>query len=198
MATRKRRNFSRSRKAAGGKSFWIRTPPTSLTQQSSGEGVFSDLILTEDDFQDPTLDLNDTMKGAPVVQRLIVKLGFDATVDADYFNPADFAQVGMLVEGLVFTQSDQFVVIVNNSATFDTTLQNQRVLGYGVMDWDGTTDGRQTRIQLATHITFEPRSRVALREKALGVAIRTNMNLGNDSILATLNFFQSTILLRVP
>ncbi len=199
MANRKRTRGSHFRKGrAPGKSFWIRTPPTSLTQQASASGVFSDLILTEDDFADPNLELNDTKKGAPVVERMIVKLGYSQVVDADYFNPADFAQVTMLVEGMLFSQSDQFVVIVDSTTTFDTTLRNQRIMGYGVMPWSQMNDARQTRIHISTEITFEPRSRIALREKALGVAIRTNMNLANDAILATSNFFQSTILLRVP
>ncbi len=192
-----RRNHFRKGRAPG-KSFWIRTPPTSLTQQASASGVFSDLILTEDDFADPNLALNDTKKGAPVVERLIVKLGYSQIVDADYFNPADFAQVTMLVEGMVYTQSDQFITIVDSTTTFGTTLNNQRILGYGVCPWSKMEDARQTRIHISTEITFEPKSRVMLREKAIGVALRTNMNLANDAILATSNFFQSTILLRVP
>lgn len=196
LPPRRGRHFRKGRKS--GKSFWIRTPPTSLTQQATASGVFSDLILTELDFQDPTLMLNDTVRGAPVVERMIIKLGYAQIVDVNYFDPAMFGQVTMNVEGLIFTQSDQFVSVITNSTTFDTTLQNQRIMGYGVMPWSEFGDARQSKIHISTEINFEPKSKVALREMALGVAIRTNMNLANASILATFNYFQSTILLRVP
>ncbi len=144
------------------------------------------------------MGLNDTKRGAPVVERLIVDIGFSQTVNANYFAAGGFGQVTMLVEGLVHTQSDQFASLITGSLAFDTVLENQRILGYGVMPFDGADDTTSAQNQIAVHRTFEPKSRIKIREMAIAVAIRTNFNLGDASSLANFNYVQATMLIRVP
>lgn len=144
------------------------------------------------------MGLNDTKRGAPVVERLIVDIGFSQVVNANYFLPAGFGQVTMLVEAMVHTQSDQFASLVTGSLAFDTVLENQRILGYGVMPYDGSDDTTSAQNQIAVHRTFEPKSRIKIREMAIVVAIRTNFNLGDASSLANFNYVQAIMLIRVP
>lgn len=89
MAARRRRSM-RARGRAPGKSFWLRPPSFNLTERDNTNGVFSDLILVEADFQDPSAGLNDTKKGAPVLERIILDCGFAQIVNEDYFDPAGF------------------------------------------------------------------------------------------------------------
>ncbi|MFQ1042890.1 hypothetical protein [Gilliamella sp. CG16] len=201
MARRRSRGrfHSAAKRNAPGKSFWLRPPAFTLTEQQNNSATFSDVILAEDDFQDPSIELNDTMKGAPVLERLIIKCGFAQTFDSNYFLPAGFGQVTMLVEAMVFTQEDQFTTLVANTTEFDLTLRNNRILGYGVMDYTHQTGARTASVQqMDLNITFEPKTRVKLREKSLGVAVRGNFNLGNAASLANFVWCQPTMLVRVP
>ncbi len=189
---------SRARRSAPGKSFWLRPPAFTITERQQSNGVFSDLVLTESDFINPSIALNDTKRGAPVIERLIIDIGFAQTFNQNYFDPAQFGQVTMLVEAMVWTQNDTFVSHVTDSATFDSVLQNQRILGYGVMDYTGARDVTGAINQMSLHRTFEPRVKVKIREMAVGVAIRTNFGLGNASSLANFPWVQPTLLVRVP
>ncbi len=198
---RPRRSF---RKPTPGHSFWIRPPALTVSLRAASVGVYSDILLTEADFADPSANLNDTQKGAPVLERLVTDVGFDQVVTEAYFDPAAFGQVTMLVEAMIYTQEDQFAAEVVNSSTFDTTLANNRVLGYSVMHWNMDTQiffgaaavNPRSSIRCKAHI--EPKSRVKLREKSVCVAIRTNMDVGNAAVLATFPWVQPTMLVRVP
>ncbi len=198
MAARRRGRFSKRMKSANGKTFWLRPPSFAISEQATSTGVFSDLILAPSDFEDPHTALNDTKRGAPVVERLIVDIGFSQTVNANYFAAGGFGQVTMHVEALLFMQSDQFATVITGSLAFDDILENQRILGYGVMDYTGSDDTTGAQNQIAVHRVFEPKSRIRLREQAIGVAIRTNFNLGDASSLANFNYVQATMLIRQP
>lgn len=188
-----------------GTSFWLRPPAFNLTQRETATGVFSDIVLAESDFANPSVGLNSTQVGAPVLERLVLSLGYDQIVNHLYFDPGQFAQVTMLVETLIFTQDDQFTTIVTNTATFDDALENQRVLGYEVAKFHmstpvffATADETKPRIQVSCRSDYEPKVRVRLREKAVAVAIRTNMDLANVAIESTFVWTQPTMLVRVP
>ncbi len=199
MAARRRGRFSGRRKRADGHSFWLRPPSFNVTEREATTGTFSDLILAPSDFEDPNIALNDTKKGAPIVERLVVQLGFSQQYTLEYFNPAGFNQVTMHVEALLYMQSDQFAPLITTSAVFDDVLENQRILGYGVMPYSPTGNSSgSTRSGLAVHMSFEPKSKIRLREQAIGVAIRTNFDLGNASSLSNFTFVQATMLVRVP
>ncbi len=204
MAMRRRRRSTFRRKGAPGKSFWIRPPVFSLEQRVTNPGLFADLILTESDFSNPSIFLNDTQKGAPVMERLVCDIGFGMVVSDGFFNPAGFNQVALLVEYMIWTQSDQFVVHPLTSALFDLTLENERVLAYGVMDVTTTPSGgvgpggAGTRQNYQLHHKAEPKVKVKLRERALGVAIRTNFDLADASVLSIIPWVQPTMLVRVP
>ncbi len=185
-------------KSANGKTFWLRPPSFAISEQATSTGVFSDLILAPSDFEDPQIALNDTKRGAPVVERIEVDIGFSQTVTAAYFAAGGFGQVTMHVEALLFMQSDQFATVITGSLAFDDVLENQRILGYGVMDYTGSDDTTGAQNQIALHRVFAPRSRIRLREQAIGVAIRTNFNLGDASSLANFNYVQATMLIRQP
>ncbi len=199
MAFRKRSNRKQSRRPSG-KSFWMRPPVFSITERQASTGTFSDIILTESDFESPAFGLNDTVKGSPVLERIICNIGFGQTINSDYFDPAGFGQVTMLVEAIIWTQTDQFVTHINSGAAFDDVLTNQRILGYGVMDFHPgmARSDASVRQTISLHKQFEPRSKVRLREKSIGVAIRTNFNLGDASSLANFAWVQPTMLLRQP
>ncbi len=188
MAARRRGRFSRRMSSAKGKTFWLRPPSFSITEQATSTGVFSDLILAPADFEDPQANLNDTKRGAPVVERLVVDVGFSQVVNGTYFAAGSGAQVTMHVEAMVFMQSDQFATVITGSLAFDDVLENQRILGYGVMDYTGSNDTVNAQNQIALHRVFEPKSRIRLREQAIGVAIRTNFNLGISQSLANFNY----------
>ncbi len=199
MAARRRRNHSRRmRGTPQGKSFWIRPPSFAISEQATSTGVFSDLILAPSDFEDPHAALNDTKRGAPVVERLIVDVGFSQVVNGTYFAAGGGAQVTMHVEAMVFMQSDQFATVITGSLAFDDVLENQRILGYAVMDYTGSNDTVNAQNQIALHHVFEPKSRIRLREQAIGVAIRANFNLGISQSLANFNYVQATMLIRQP
>ncbi len=190
--------FKRQAKQPG-RSFWLRPSFTNVTLVEAANGVFSSLILAETDFQDPSGDLNDTKKGAPVLERIICDIGFAHLVSSAFFEPAGFNQVTMLVEAMLFTQSDQFASLVTDSVSFDSVLNNERILGYGIMDYQGQISSLvNSRQQVAIHRTFEPKVRVRLREAAVGVAIRTNFDVANSAELSNFPWVQPTMLVRVP
>ncbi len=181
-----------------GRSFWLRPPAFSITQVETANGVFSSILLTEGDFQDPSQELDDTQKGAPVLERLITDVGFDQIVTGNYFNPASFGQVTLLVEAMIFTQDDQFISTVSDTASFDVVLRNNRILGYSIMQFELGQTSSTLRTQVKCRAHMEPKVKVKLREKALGVAIRTNFNVGDASVDATFPWVQPTMLVRVP
>ncbi len=198
MATKRRRRSRGFRRQPQGKTFWLRPPAFTITQRQTSAAVFSDLILAESDFQDPSVNLNDTMSGAPVLERLIVKCGFAQVVNASYFDPAGFGQVTMLVEYMIWTQSDQFITGVTGDSTFDLTLQNERILAYGTFDFNHEIAVNAALINISLTTTLEPRSKVKLREKSVGIAIRANFDLGDASSLSNFVFVQPTMLVRNP
>lgn len=171
MAARRRGRFHGRRKAAMGHSFWLRPPAFSIAERATSTGVFSDIILAPSDFEDPNIALNDTKKGAPIVERLVVDMGFAQTFNANYFLAAGFNQVTMFVEAMVYMQDDQFAPLITGSLAFDDVLENQRILGYGVMQWGGAASVTTAVNQMNLQRTFEPKSRIRLREQSIGVAI---------------------------
>ncbi len=179
--------------------FWLRPPFTDITEREAVNGVFSDVILAPSDFEEPHEALNDTSKGAPIVERLIVDVRFAQVVTNSYFFPAGLNQVTMLVEAMLFVQNDQFATLVTSSATFDTVLENQRILGYGLMDWnvDDTSDNA-TRFQIRCGIKFEPKSRVKIREQSLCIAIRTNFNIAASESISNFPSVGHTFLIKQP
>ncbi len=197
MARKRGRHFRKGR--APGKSFWLRPPAFNITLTEATTGTHSSIILDEADFSDPSIALNDTKKGSPVLERLVVSLGFDMVVGDNYFNAAAFDQTTLLAEMMIYTQSDQFTTFVDSSANFDAMLDNQRILGYAIANWSvnsvQSTGGRHS---IKSRFDFEPKSRVMLREKSVGVAIRTNMDIGDTAILSTFPWVQATMLVRVP
>lgn len=201
----RRRKYSKRSNRAPGKSFWLRPPVFDVDLKSSASGVYSEILLTESDFSDPSLALNDTSRGAPVIERTVVTAGYDQVVSENYFNVASFGQVTMIVECMLYTQSDQFVSIVTGDQSFDLALENERILGYEIMKWDMTSGVlfnsatvTAPRHQIRCRFKFEPRSRVKIREKSVAIAIRTNMDEQNSSIQATFPWVQPTFLVRVP
>lgn len=193
---------SRKRSRPPGKSFWMRPPVFAVDLKQSSGGVYSSIILTEDDFQAPASSLNDTQKGAPILERLVCTMGYDQIIAEGYFDPAGNNQVTMLVEAMVFTQEDQFATLVTDSTSFESVLENNRILGYEMMSWNMSEVYAPTpatpRQQVRCRSTFAPKSRVRLREKSVAVAIRTGFNVGSSQILATFPWVQPTMLVRVP
>lgn len=105
----------------------------------------------------------------------------------------------MQVEAMIWTQTDQFTTEVEGSNGFDLVLENERILGYNVMEWKGSlTANIVDRMSIDCRSHFELRSRVRLREQAVGVAIRTNFTLSNASSLSNFPWVQPTMLVRVP
>ncbi len=195
---RRNRKFSR-RQRAPGESFWLRPPVFTVDEVDSVNSVFSTIILTEADFAAKTAEKNQTMKGAPVLERLVVDLGYSQLVTEDYYDPAQFGQVTVIAEAMVWTQSDQFATLAQDSTSFDTVLENERILGYAVMEFvPQNLFVTSTRISQSMHHIFEPKVRVKLREKSLAVAIRVNVNQASVTIEANFPWCQPTMLVRLP
>lgn len=195
----------KKRTRAPGKSFWLRPPAFTVDITDTGNGICASTILAPGDFESPSVALNDTQKGAPILERLVIDCGLNLYVGKGYFDPAVFAQVGMMVEAMIWTQPDQYVPLVTTTTSFDEVLENQRILGYEVMKWDvipgvtygsGGADDPKLIIKCRSH--FEPKSRVKLREQSLCVAFRTNMNLGHGEVGASFPWVQPTMLVRQP
>ncbi len=197
MAAR-RRTRPRIRRRPG-KMFWIRPPFTDVTLRQAVNGVYSDIILAPNDFELPNEALNDTARGAPTLERLIVDLRYAQVVDGTYFSPGAFGQVTMLVEAMVFLQNDQFASLVNDTASFDTVLQNQRILGYEIMEWNmDQSVATTTRLQIRCGSHIEPKTTVKMREQSVGVAIRTNFDVGDAAVLSTFPSVGQTFLIKTP
>ncbi len=204
MPRRTRTRFAR-RSRPPGHSFWLRPPAFSVSLQEAANGVFSSILLNEADFSDPSLALNDTMKGAPILERIVCNIGYDQIISEQYFSPAGFNQVTMLVEAMLFTQDDTFATTVTDTTTFDAILENNRILGYEVMKWDmaagtdyvtNTLTAGQSQVRCRAEIA--PKSRVKLREKSVGMAIRTNFDTANAAVLSIFPWVQATMLVRIP
>ncbi len=198
MPTRHRKSF-RIKRRPPGKMFWIRPPFTDITIREAANGVYSDVILAPSDFEEPNEALNDTSRGAPSLERMIIDLRFAQVVDGTYFSPGAFNQVTMLVEAMVFLQPDQFATLVTDSTTFNTTLENQRILGYAIMEFNmDQSVATTTRFQIRCDKMFGPKTKVRMREQSVSVAIRTNFDVGNAAVLSTFPSVGQTFLIRQP
>ncbi len=181
-----------------GETFWYRPPSFSLTERNAGSGVFSDLVLVEADFQDPADALNNTVKGAPVLERIIADISFAQVYNDNYFAPAGFNQVTCHVEALIHTQDNPNTPDVTNSTTFNNALKRNRILGYGIMKFNANEAIQTDQNMMDLSITFSPKTKFRLREKAVAVCIRTNFDLGNAASLANFNSCQATMLISQP
>lgn len=198
MPTRRRKSF-RIRPGKAGKMFWIRPPFTDITLREAANGVYSDVILAPSDFEFPNVALNDTSRGAPTLERLIVDLRYAQVVDGTYFSPGAFGQVTMLVEVMVFLQNDQFASLVTDSTSFDTVLENQRILGYEIMEWNmDQSVATTTRLQIRCRSDIQSKTKVRMREQSVGVALRTNFDVANAAVLSTFPSVGQTFLVKTP
>ncbi len=195
-----RRSHSRraGRAVKKGETFWYRPPSFSLTERNAGSGVFSSLLLVEADFQDPSDELNNTVQGSPVLERIIADISFAQVYNDNYFAPAGFNQVTCHVEALIHTQSNPNTPDITNSTTFNNALKRDRILGYGIMKFDANEAIVADQNMMDLSITFSPKTKFRLREKAVAVAIRTNFDLGNAASLANFNSCQATMLISQP
>lgn len=198
---RKIRRRASPRRAAPGSTFWFRPPVFQMTSVDPTVGLYSDLILTEGDFKSTEqAAMNDTKKGAPVLERIFCHMGLGLQVTENYFSSSAGMQTTVLCEYMMWVQTDQYGSLVNSDAAFDEVLQNQRILSYGVMDFAGAEANGlpQTRIGINVHKHMDPRTKVNLREKAIGVAMRLNAQTATATIESLLTYVQPTMLVRVP
>lgn len=190
-----RRRFRRPQ----GKTFWLRPPAFTLGEVQASNGINAAIVLEEADFVNPSALLNDTQKGAPVLERAIIHMGFSQINTADFWEPAAFNQVQLMIEYMVWTQEDDNLNEVTSGSTFDSVLENNRILAYGVMPYLNQTTAVSSALQQGgASVKLDLKSKVRLREKAVGAAIRANFAFGDVSSLANFNFFQGTFLVRTP
>lgn len=195
MARKRRSMFRKGR--TPGKTFWLRPPAFSVALVGGSSSIYSTIILDESDFQEPSTQLNDTKAGAPILERIVCELGYAQQVSDQYLLPAGFNQVTMHFEMMMWVQSDQFASIVVNGSTFDDVLANERILGYAVADFSvDRVAGSQ--VMMSCRQTFAPRTKVRLREAAVGVAMRGNFDVADASVLSTFPWVQPTMLVRQP
>lgn len=194
---RKKRSYTRryAGKKNGRNYFWIRLENFALTSRDTADGVYGDYVLSEDNYQNPSAGLNETRKGGPRLERMFGHLSFAAQVEGSFID----SNPEMLCDCMVFTQTDQFVFSIGDTAGFDTTLANQRILSFGTARFNGMVVSpgsvNDTVIQRVRY-DFDIKSKARLAEMSIGVALRANFDLAN--LGNSLASCQTTMLVSTP
>lgn len=202
MAVRRRR-FRRSfaGKKGGRSYYWFRFTPFFLTPREANTATHSDLILEESDWANPSIDVNQTQRGGARLERFIVDYGLAVYQDIQAFGIDGY--LTLIPEFLVWKQSDQFVTFVTNSATFNQTRDNQRV----IMDEVPTrsfsaalvdNDSSPGRSVLDVRGRYETKSKVRLSDGAIGMAWRGNFNEASENVIGFTDWVRPTILMSTP
>jgi len=179
MASRRRKPFaSRSRMANGRQGLWLRQPAFSPTLQLASLGIFSDLVADPSDWE------RDDQIGVQT------KKGRGQTRLERQFGEWDFAlrftnttnPVIPSFEVMVWEQSSQFATIVTDNATFDTTLENNRILWYSTYPVNAAyrPGAADSTGYLYGHARWDVKSKARLSDRAIGLAVR----LGFDTAAA--------------
>ncbi len=183
--------------------FWFRFTPFSLTSREVSTATRSDIMLTESDWANPSVTSNQTRKGGPRMERLIIDFGLSVEGDVGFWDAALEANIAFIPEFMIWKQSDQFVSLVTSSATFDDTRENQRI----IMDEIPSGEREFTNIDPTSTAEpcirsvqgkYETKSKVRLSEGSLGIAWRGLFDEGATELRGFTDWVRPTILISLP
>jgi len=204
MAARRRRF---TRRFAGNKNgrryFWYRDTPSGLTLREAATATHSDILIDESFWQLQSSNLNDTQRGGPRLERLIVDFGLAVHADTPFFEPSGDGQIAQIPEFMMWTQSDQFVSIVTSSATFDATRDDERVLMDEIPSMSGYAWAVAPAASPVRHIRsirgrYETKVKARLADRAIGAAWRGFFNTGSANLNGYTDWFRATFLVSIP
>lgn len=205
MAMRRRRFFRRTRAGTrGGRSYyWFRYTPFNLSMQESATATHSDILLTESDWANPSSEPNQTRRGGPRLERLILDFGISLQGTTNFWAAGGAANIALIPEFIIWKQSDQFVSIVTSSVTFDQTRESNRIImdevPAGQREFtaiDPTSAGGA--LLRTVQGRFETKSKVRLAEGALGIAWRGLFNTASPNLNGYTDWVRPTILISTP
>ncbi len=188
MAARRsagRRRFGqRRRKGVGRQGLWIRQPAFSPTEVQATTATFSDLVLTPDMWERAEQVGTQPKKGAgsAMLERIFCQFSFIVTFDAD--------SAGSFVipscEALCSMQSDQFANTIISNATFDASLENERVLWHENFNRTDSSfresAGGAYVGQVQFSGKFESKMKARLADRAVALSFKMDFDTGGTGI----------------
>lgn len=198
-----RRRFRRSfaGKRGGRKFFWFRFAPFFIGLRQLSTATHSDLFLTESQWQDPTAEMNMAQKGGARMERFICEFGLSLLGRSTFWDQAGQANIAMIPEFMVWKQSDQFATTVIDSASFEATREDQRVIMDqvpGEVTWQNYENLTSDNSIRTVYGRYETKSKVRMADGALGVAWRGNYDEGSVTLEGYTDWFRPTILMSTP
>lgn len=202
MARRRRFTRSFAGKKGSRRFFWFRFTPFSLALQEAATATHSTILLNEADYYDPTNTLNETQRGGPRLERMIMQYGLSVEANTNFLFGTGSGQTAQIPEFMVHKQNDQFATVVTDSASFDSTRENHRVIMDEVaIHNDGPhrmTDGPPPTYIRTTVGEYETKSKVRLADGALVVSWRGFFNTADAALNEYTDWVRPTMLISLP
>lgn len=206
---RRRRRFTRSfaGKRGGRNFFWLRFTPFTVDLREASTATHSSIFLLESDYQDASLDTNQTRRGGPRLERLIVDYGLaiQTADNTNWFGPGGDAQYALIPEWMIWKQdgSQGSSSEVLSSLTFDNVRARNRILMNEVPNGEREVfatqpEGTSQNVMRTVQGHFESKVKVRLGEAGLGVAWRGFFDTGSTGLNAYTDWFRPTLLISVP
>lgn len=202
MAMRRRR-FRRSfaGRKGGRKFFWFRFTPFGVTLREAASATHSDIFLDNSDWVSPVAGINETQRGGPRLERLIVEFGLAIDGDDSFWVPAGDGNIDIIPEFMIWKQSDQFGSVVTGSTSFDLSRDDQRIIMDTVPELgpynskDLAPGGRSIR---SVRGRYETKSKVRLSDASLGIAWRGFFDTGSANLNGYTDWVRPTLLISTP
>jgi len=177
MAYRRRRKFvRRGPRGAGRQKIWVQSTAGTIPVGDTASGIFQGELITPADWErvdnaqtQPSIDA----KGGARLEGMYLHMAMQLKADSQNFEP-------VIPEVMVWSQSNRFLPLVNSSAGFDTTMDQQRVLLYSFGDpvksingFTGSTTGLGSQTE---RMFFQVKSKAKLNDRSICVAVRTSID----------------------
>ena len=166
---------TRTRMGNGRQGLWLRQPAFSPTEQQASLGIFSDLVADPGDWErDDQIGVQTKKgRGQTRLERQFGEFSF-ALRFPNTVNPVIPA-----FEVMVWEQSSQFGTIVTDNATFDTTLENNRILWYSTYPVMAAyrPGGSDNTGYLYGSARWDVKSKARLSDRSIGLAIRLGYDI---------------------
>ncbi len=177
-----------------------------MTERENTTGTFSDIVLAESDYLNPSSNINETVKGGPRLERAFIQAGAGMRTQDTFWTGGGSNEFQLLFDSMLWVQSDQFATTVTTSALFDTTLNHERILAYGTHKtpmkvqpgFYASNDLTSAQIQMWTEYEVDIKSKARLADRALGFATRMSFDLSDTNVLADWAWVTTTFLVSVP
>lgn len=203
---RRRRPFGRpsfAGRRGGRRFFWYRDTPSGLTLREAATATHSDILIDESFWQLQSSNLNDTQRGGPRLERVIVDFGLAVHANTSFFEPSGDGNIALIPEFMLWVQSDQFITVVTSSASFDSTRDDERVLMdeiplHSEMAWAVAPAASPVRHIRTIRGRYETKVKARLADRAIGAAWRGFFNTGSENLNGYTDWFRTTFLVSIP